>query len=216
MGREKRVTVKIIANTALSYRINDEGDKEYPLYAQVTYDRKTTKFPVAGELWGTENEAVEFLNWGFPKDQVQTIGEFERDRNDNFSVRGFADIYKIHTADFLMTTEFYLMEVVDDEVQKIITVKQYKELSPNGFFDYKRGLEILGLKVTNEIREALEVRETLLKMRVDLRIYEWLIPGEKREDSIRIIEAKYDFGFRQIALLDKVALELIDSKSYTV
>lgn len=217
MGRKKKVTVKIIANTALSYRLNDEGEKEYPLYAQVTYDRKTTKFPIAGSVWGTEYEAAEIFASGYFYDNVLRIGEFERDRNEKFSVRGFANVYKIYNADFYLTTEFYLMDLVDSEVQKVITVARYKELNPSGAFNYKRGLEILGTNVTSEIRMALEAKEILLKLRVDyLAIHEWIIPGEEREKYIRIIESSSESAFKFVENLDTTAFRLIDADTYTI
>lgn len=215
MAREKKITVKIIANSALSFQLNDEGDKEYPLYAQVTYDRKTTKFPLAGELWATEEDVNEYYSSGYPKDEVQQIAEFEKERSLDFSVRGFADIYKVYTSSFHLATEFYLMDIVDREAQKVVTVSRYRELNPNGIFDYRRGLEILDLQTTDEIRETLEVYDTLLRMRVDLTVLGWIIPGSDRENAIKILEASCDVPSLKISQLDKIAFRLIDTHTYT-
>ena len=51
MAREKKITVKTLLNQGIKGKIvSFPGGKMYPLYVEVTYDRKYTKFPF-GNQW---------------------------------------------------------------------------------------------------------------------------------------------------------------------
>ena len=216
MAREKKITAKLVINTDLksSYR-EEDGQMVYPVYVQMTYDRKTTSFPMHpyNYIQDGDSENLEMISDVFLPDVFQ-IAEHEKSRKGKFTVRGFSHIYHKYTHSLDVMIELYGCLLVDDRLQEILTVKEYGKLQKEG-----KGLEgrrldnLLELLEEDDLKKASRVVFThrlFSKINMPpLSARVWLIA---EDEDVKKVKAQLSSA--ESALVEKSVYQMIDDKNF--
>lgn len=215
MAREKKITIKLVINTSLNSSWSSaNGKRIYPIYVQMTYDRKTTNFPLPGgyqRLAKDEGEALARISQTV-KPQIQRIAEHERDRKEDFTVRGFSLILDKYTFSLKGNLEAAIYYLVDDELKGVLTVKEYEKVREERRVTDMRNVDFwistLNVKLPARIELLLTATNLALKkckVDFDVTIEGWLLLG-KKQDYI----SSCKLSNQEIQAIDRAIYMIID------
>lgn len=125
MGIDKKVTINIFLNQRLKPKVDENGDKAYPVYFQVTYDRKNTHLPIDWLIYSSVFWDGSPSNWhqfGYvTEEQFHTVkGKFDqyKDENKTYEPHDFLVSYVDGLVGALLTIEKIIFNIVEYEVEK--------------------------------------------------------------------------------------------------
>jgi hypothetical protein len=179
MAREKKVTVKTLLNQEVKGRTDSplEG-KKYPLYIEITYNRKYTKFPF-GDNWFPLSSADQLTK--APKiikalKAVEKIVQLEISRDPDFTVTGVAKTIKSYLSPFQMCLLMLLIQHIGIEVEEKLPsakFKRWQSLEPSD--KIPEGLDLLGKDGDPLINDLLSTFQLLTLMEFEGSIVTWLV-----------------------------------------
>jgi hypothetical protein len=104
MAREKKITVRATLNKEIAAKYEDvTKGPMYPIYVDINYDRKYTKFPYGNRYYSTEEYEELMHDDSFFQSHLNTIERmvrFEAERNPSFTLKGFGKKVKSYFSSF--------------------------------------------------------------------------------------------------------------------
>ncbi len=107
--REKKITVKFFLNEAVEPVIGEGKKKHYPLYVQVTYNRKNMQFKSKySEYYGSLDEVKPSL-LRFEEKVIKSIVSYEVvNITGEYDLKGLKKKYEVYSTSILEVLEHYL------------------------------------------------------------------------------------------------------------
>jgi hypothetical protein len=201
MAREKKITVKALLNQEVKGRRDSPLESlKYPLYLEVTYDRKYTKFPF-GDNWfplSSVDKIKSDKNIKGALNAVEKIIRLEISRDLNFKVTGVAKTIKSYLSPFQMCLLMLLIRHIGMEVEEKLPSSKFKawqNLEPAQ--KITDGLDLLGKDADFLVNDLLATYQLLTLMAFQGNIVTWLI---------------YTTELEKVATVEKVLKGLESSK----
>jgi hypothetical protein len=191
MGKEKKVTVKPFLNKKLKSKQFALGEGElYPLYFQVIYDQKTTRFQ-AGNNWFAVDQEDQLKNNPVVAGTISAIKKIirhEAERVEGFVIKGIGDRIKSYSTDMGTACKISLSQQIGNTLKSSVTVVDFEVWNTKNVSDkIEDGIIKLGSSASEEL-----ARLYLLSALVDifapdgLTVFSWLISEERNEVVTRI------------------------------
>ena len=185
MKKEKTITIKHFVNFDVKPKMVD-GDEFYPVYTQIVYNRKNTKFKtkISGdpilvkkelELKDSNylNKSNDILN---QNDKIETIIRYEESiLNDSFSLKGIGNRLVTYNSPIInIYKELYKNSSVEKYLKSVLTYDDYtywdnledinSQIEQIYYYDFKTGGNYNGLILSGmpkKIKEQLELYEQM-------------------------------------------------------
>ncbi len=168
MKKPKKITIKFFLNNNLKEMVV-QGERHYPLYAQITYDRKNTqiKCNYGGfykDLHQTRESAPNLLN--FEESIFRRSVEFELNKwGDEFKLKGLGKIYENYSLSIHALFNSYLKLSLKRFLQNAEPAKYLEvlhlEKSNIDFFTVhevcQKVFDNLSSIITNEFKEEIKI-----------------------------------------------------------
>jgi hypothetical protein len=191
MAREKKITVKPFLNQLLKSKQFelDEGEL-YPLYFQVIYDKKTTRFQ-AGNNWFPLKQEDQLKNnpvIAGTANAIKKIIRHESERVEDFVIKGIGDRIKSYSTDMGTACKISLSQQIGNALKLSMTVAEYELWETKSVSDR---IEDGIIKLANSTSKEL-ARIYLLSSLIDifapegLTVFSWLISEERNQVIARI------------------------------
>jgi hypothetical protein len=185
MAREKKITVKPLLNQEVKGRQESPLEAaRYPLYIEISYNRKYTKFPL-GDNWFPISDAEEIKkNPSILKalEAIKKIIRYEVEKDPSFTVTGVTKKIKSYLSPFQLCMLMLLLQHIGIELRKEVPASKldsWEKLDPGKkIFE---GLVMLGDDVHFLINDLLSIFQLLNLMRYDESILSWLIYTDKNQ-----------------------------------
>ena len=183
MGREKKITVKPFLNTRLkSKQVAFGGAKLFPLYFQVIYDQKTTRFQ-AGNKWFSLSDKENLTDDPVIAGTISAIKNIirhEAERVEGFEIKGIGERIKSYSTEMGVACKLSLIKQIEGNLR--LTVQEHKEWGEKNIDDkIEAGLVHLGGTTPEDIG-----RLYLLSTMIDsvapqgLTVYSWLLTDARK------------------------------------
>ena len=109
MKKDKKITVKFFLNKLLDAATGDKGQKYYPLYIQVTYNRKNMQLK---SMYGEYYEKIEEVKKGlmeFEERMLCKVIRYESSQiKGNYDLKGLKRKYEVYSGSVAEALENYL------------------------------------------------------------------------------------------------------------
>jgi len=119
MKKDKKITVKFFLNKLLDATTGDKGQKYYPLYIQVTYNRKNMQLK---SKYGEYYEKIEEVKKGLMEFEEKMLCKVIRYESSNiigdYDLKGLKRKYEVYSGSVLETLENYLKPKLRQTVLK--------------------------------------------------------------------------------------------------
>ncbi len=107
--KEKKITVKFFLNQTLEPATGERGKKLYPLYIQVTYNRKNTQFKSRYSLFYKNLKEVPTELTAFEEKLLTNIIRYEAKGNEEgYELKGLKRKYDVYSLSVYQALEAYL------------------------------------------------------------------------------------------------------------
>ena len=164
MKKDKKITVKFFLNKLLDGATGDKGQKYYPLYIQVTYNRKNMQIK---SMYGEYYEKIEEVKKGlmeFEERMLCKVIRYESSHiKEDYDLKGLKRKYEIYSGSISEALEQYLKPMLrlailktNDELTTILNFQESRatatrlyKASKMLFPDFKR-------HITAKLKEELE------------------------------------------------------------
>jgi hypothetical protein len=193
MAREKKITVKALLNQEVKGRRDSPLEAlKYPLYLEVTYDRKYTKFPF-GDNWfslSSLDKIKSDKNVKGALKAVEKIIRLEISRDPNFKVTGVSKTIKSYLSPFQMCLLMLLIRHIGMEVEEKLPSAKFKAwLNLEPAQKITAGFDLLGENAGFLINDLLATYQLLTLMEFRENIVTWLIYTTKLEKVTAVEKA---------------------------
>lgn len=227
MAREKKITVKPFLNKYINPKVLKlRTPGYYPLYFQVIYNRKTTRFS-GGDKWYRLSEEQEVIKSEIVQtsiNQIQEVVRYMANRYDDFEIKGIGTGVRSFASSVGTAIYMAISEEVDNLLYKSLSREKYDTWKFSGPDYIRNGVKMLGKKLDKDTRflaDNSDVFENYLE--IDISVYDWMfgsgksdyMTNLKKSDHVKINEL---IGFIDKALeisLDRGANAPIFSKTGT-
>ena len=109
MKKEKKITIKFFLNRLLEPATGEKGKKFYPLYIQVTYNRKNMQFKSKYGMYYADLKEVEPGLMQFEERILRKVITYESNlSSSDYDLKGLKHKYEIYSTSILETLEKYL------------------------------------------------------------------------------------------------------------
>ncbi|MEL6804093.1 MAG: hypothetical protein AAFO91_09960, partial [Bacteroidota bacterium] len=189
MGVKRKITVKTGLNYDVKGRYSEiETLPTHPVYVEITYNRKYTKFPYK-DYWFTQHDFS--LNHILEKASRETeeVLEHEIKRNPNFTVKGFSNRLKTWLSPLHLAGYLSIIDSLQDEIKQKMPAAKYENWQAKSMYDrVAEGLE--WVEITDSLKAMIGAAELLrLGPFIHYRsVYWWLIESEFSKKEERVSE----------------------------
>ena len=109
MKKEKKITIKFFLNKLLEPATGDKGEKYYPLYIQVTYNRKNMQFKSKYGMYYEDLKEIKQGLMQFEERILRKAISYESNlSSSDYDLKGLKYKYEIYSTSILETLEKYL------------------------------------------------------------------------------------------------------------
>ncbi|MGP8216609.1 MAG: hypothetical protein ACLQQ4_13665 [Bacteroidia bacterium] len=109
MKKEKKITIKFFLNKLLEPATGDKGEKYYPLYIQVTYNRKNMQFKSKYGMYYGDLKEVKSGLMQFEERILRKAITYESNlSSSDYDLKGLKHKYEIYSTSILESLEKYL------------------------------------------------------------------------------------------------------------
>jgi hypothetical protein len=189
MAREKKITIKPTLNQRVKGRRDSPlSEMKYPLYLEISYNRKFTKFPF-GNNWLPLSEEDNLQNNETLKgaiNAVKNVIRYEIRRDEDFEIKGIARTVESYLSPFQSTTLLLLIQHIRIELEEILPVSKLENWKSLLAIDQiKSGLDLLKGNDVNLINDLLSSYQLLHLSGFEDNIMTWLIyTSEKEREAV--------------------------------
>lgn len=231
----KKVTVKFYLNQDVKGRRLKIGEGVmFPLYVRVTYNRKTTRFPLANNWFPKKNEEnlEDIKELKTFKTIIEKVIAFEVNRvGESYQISGLGDRMKTFSSTLRTGIEGLLNEALSKVMEDKLTFAEYNRWQEKTLFNrVVETIKTFELEIPKNLRLLL-LSFAALSNAPGILIYSWLIGEERKVILQKINDAMNDLlnvqkqsfiAFGEVTMnsmeeleelikyLDSVCLELLD------
>lgn len=187
MGKEKKITVKPFFNKAVNPKILQyKTPGYYPLYFQVTYDRKTTRFS-GGDRWFPLSEEKSVLSSPLvtkSTDQIKDVIRYLSNQYDDFEIKGIGTMIRCFATQIIAGIYVAIADDVDNKLYTSLSHDEYDNWKFSGPDYIENGIAMLGDKLGDDLAELMKIQKQVAQsISHKVTVYDWVLGGV-REDQL--------------------------------
>lgn len=191
MAREKKITVKPFLNKSINSKsISIDSSEFYPLYCQVIYDKRTTRFQLGNNWFAAELEDDLLASSDVQKliEIISKIVRYEAKRNDQFTIKGIGDRFKSYCSKLETVTVLLLVNEISTALSEKVTHSVYTEWDSKSTTEkIQSGLRMLHGDGPESMGRLLNLGVVVKELDMfNLSLYDWLL-GKHRKKAIEKI-----------------------------